>query len=388
MVLNQHTPSMDNWMGHKQEGAMRYQRGEYDLALASFRASLNPEFSVTCPSAEKQIILSNIVACRLKLGGPAQSEAAVEDAKQCIALNPRWSKGHVRLASAYIALGNHSNDACNSLQRALSIDPGNSLARQMLMRELRRDHIQAQSERRQQEQTEVSPSAPFEDETTNSYNHHSHPTPTVPPEEEDYSTQQQQQQSMYNDVPPTSSSYQNPFGSTNANVNDSQQQQQQQQHNDDLDESLSWSDWIKFYWNCLKTWFQTQPEDIKTIFKLMVTLLLLYLFCGGRFGLGSSGPTNRGNYEIGNAYDRYRTQGSSGGYGTSGTTSTGYSNYAQSTTHDSYDYMNTPPRRRRSTTSSFHMPNLFDGSFTSILVLSGFAYFCHQQGINPFQAIW
>jgi len=82
MVLNQHTPSMDNWMGHKQEGAMRYQRGEYDLALASFRASLNPEFSVTCPSAEKQIILSNIVACRLKLGGPAQSEAAVEDAKQ------------------------------------------------------------------------------------------------------------------------------------------------------------------------------------------------------------------------------------------------------------------------------------------------------------------
>ena len=85
MVLNQDTewsPSMDNWMGHKQQGTMWYQREEYEHALASFRASLNPEFSARCPSVEKQIILSNIVACRLKLGGPAQFEAAVQDAKQ------------------------------------------------------------------------------------------------------------------------------------------------------------------------------------------------------------------------------------------------------------------------------------------------------------------
>ena len=51
----------------------------------------------------------------------AQAEAAVNDAKQCIALNPQWAKGHVRLASAYIAQGGHSNDACNSLQTALTI---------------------------------------------------------------------------------------------------------------------------------------------------------------------------------------------------------------------------------------------------------------------------
>ena len=57
---------------------------------------------------------------------------------QCIALNPNWSKAHIRLASAYIAQGDHSNDACQALQRALSLDPSNKVARQMLVNELRR----------------------------------------------------------------------------------------------------------------------------------------------------------------------------------------------------------------------------------------------------------
>lgn len=69
-------------MGHKQQGSAHYQREHYEEALASFRAALNPDFTVPCPRAEKQIILSNIVACRLKIGGLPQAEAAVEDAKQ------------------------------------------------------------------------------------------------------------------------------------------------------------------------------------------------------------------------------------------------------------------------------------------------------------------
>ena len=121
------SPAASSWLQHKQQGRVSYESGQYEEALASYRAALNPEYE--CPAIEAQILRSNVVACRLKLGGVAQADAAVQDAKQCIALNPSWAKGHVRLASAYIALGGgHSNDACNALQTALRLDPSNQLA--------------------------------------------------------------------------------------------------------------------------------------------------------------------------------------------------------------------------------------------------------------------
>lgn len=128
-----------SWLSHKNRGKELYERQQYAEALQEYQAALHPVREA--PRQEQQIILSNIVACRLKLGD--QAEEAVKEAKQCVALNPSWAKGHVRLASAYVALGGHSNDACNELQTALRLDPGNTLARQMLMRELRRDHAAA-----------------------------------------------------------------------------------------------------------------------------------------------------------------------------------------------------------------------------------------------------
>jgi len=74
---------------------------------------------------------------------PFQAEAAVATAKKCIVLNDQWAKEHVRLASAYIALGlnGNSNDACNALKRALQLEARNPTARDMLIRVLRsRDH--------------------------------------------------------------------------------------------------------------------------------------------------------------------------------------------------------------------------------------------------------
>lgn len=125
-----------SWLSHKNRGKELYERAQYAEALQEYQSALDPVLEA--PRQERQIILSNIVACRLKMGGCI--EEAVREAKQCVTLNPAWAKGHVRLASAYIALGGHSNDACNTLQTALRLDPGNSMARQMLMRELRRDH--------------------------------------------------------------------------------------------------------------------------------------------------------------------------------------------------------------------------------------------------------
>ena len=121
---NQNTRGNDSgmgWRGWKERGAQAYSRGEYAVALQAYSQALHQGDAV--PIRDRQLLLSNMVACRLQLGGPAQGEAAVANAKQCIALNDLWAKGHLRLASAYIALGeqasnndnttNYSNDACN-----------------------------------------------------------------------------------------------------------------------------------------------------------------------------------------------------------------------------------------------------------------------------------
>jgi iron only hydrogenase large subunit-like protein len=81
------------WQGHKQQGREYYEEGDYGEALTSYRATLNPDFR--CPAVDAQIIRSNICTCRLKIGGSAQADAAVQDAKQCVEMNPSWAKGHV-----------------------------------------------------------------------------------------------------------------------------------------------------------------------------------------------------------------------------------------------------------------------------------------------------
>jgi len=259
------------------------------------------------------------VACRLKIGGAVQAAAAVEEAKQCVALNESWAKGHVRLASAYIALGDHSNDACNSLQRAVSLDPGNTQARQMLMRELRRDHISAR---------EASTTFATSSTTT--------PTPTAPPED------------LLDE--PT------------------------------LEESLSWTDHLKFYYMQAVTYYQSQSEDRKNLIKVALVILALYVAFGGRFGLdqlfSGNHHENRGNYEAGNAYDRYYNRQQS--YGDSNS----YSSNHRRAHESEYEY-----RPRQSSSQSFHFPNLFDGSPQSMICLAGIAYLCYRNGINPFQVI-
>ena len=226
-------------------------------------------------------------------------------------MNESWAKGHVRLASAYIALGGRSNDACNSLQRALSLDPGNTQARQMLMRELRRDHINARES----------------------------VTPTAPPEEQ----------------------LDEPI----------------------LEDSLSWTDHLKMYYMQAVTWYHSQSDDRKNLMKVGLVILLLYVAFGGRFGLDqlfSANPhENRGNYEVGNAYDRYykrRNYGDRDSYASGDHRRTSY--------EPEYEYR---PRQQSSRGSSFHFPNLMDGSPQSMLCLAGIAYLCWRNGINPFQVI-
>lgn len=261
-----------------------------------------------------------MVACRLKIGGQNQARAAVDEAKQCIALNESWAKGHVRLASAYIALGGHSNDACNSLQRAIALDPSNTVARQMLMKELRRDHIDS----RQRSTTPGSATT-------------SHPPPTAPPEEDILEEE------------PT--------------IND-------------IDESLSWNDRLKSYYVQTISWYHSQTDDAKNFMQVGLVILALYVAFGGRFGLdrifSGSHHQHQGNYEAGNAYDRYRRSASDNSHDSK-----------RSPYQDDYSYDSYQPRQQHST-GRF---NLFSGSPTSVVILCAGLYFCHRNGINPFHAI-
>ena len=160
------TTSSTDWIGWKERGTQAFNRADYDIALHAYAQATHQGSNNTGPSTlDRQILLSNMVACRLKLGGKAQAEAAVVTAKKCIALNDKWAKAHVRLGSAYIMLGGdestYSNDACNALQLALQLSGGNNpTARDMLVRELRSRDRRHNSSSNSSSSSTPSPSAP------------------------------------------------------------------------------------------------------------------------------------------------------------------------------------------------------------------------------------
>ena len=73
---------LSSWTAYKNQGKQRYESGQFQEALQSYNSALHPDLASSMPDMERQIIISNMVACRLKIGGRAQAEAAVENAKQ------------------------------------------------------------------------------------------------------------------------------------------------------------------------------------------------------------------------------------------------------------------------------------------------------------------
>mmetsp|Transcript_5626 Transcript_5626/g.9226 ORF Transcript_5626/g.9226 Transcript_5626/m.9226 type:complete len:408 (-) Transcript_5626:940-2163(-) len=370
------------WTEFKDAGKIAFSQGNFDLALSSYLNALEELTSEerrdgSDKSNDKQILLSNVVACRLKIGGDAMTTQAVEEAKQCIALNNQWPKAHIRLASAYIALGGRSNDACQSLQRAISLDRSNKVAREMLIREMRgRDN---------NERNNGSGS-------TGNSSDGGDPSSHTPEEETSHPNRAEQQSPSHN--------------SSNRNNTDGIDV-------DDIDQPSSYesiSERFQYYVTKSVTWYQNQSEDMQTILKVSFALLILYVALGGRFGLEYVfQKQRRGNYGHGNAYERYNSAArSSDSYGYVSesssanraqrrTESSGYNDrtnpqnnqyYSRYSQHDDEQYYEPRQTRgsRRSTT--FHMPNLFDGSFTSLIILFIISTICHRFGVNPFQVFW
>jgi len=353
-----------SWRAHRDNGKRHYQTGNYEAALTSYRAALTTTTSMGGPGAQdRQVLLSNIVACRLHIGGAAQARAAIQDAKQCIALNPNWSKGHVRLAAALLALdeanssngrrvNEHSNEACNSLQTALRCDPGNAVARQMLLRELRRDHRDDDTNRRSssnQDANELRPPPPHNP-------HYQGP---------DISSRQQASRALYDEL-------------------------------DDVDtDTLTWRDRCQYSITRALAWYHQQSETVQTLLKIMAVLIVLYVAFGGRFGLDTLlfGSRPAANYQSGNAYQEYyqsQTQGTTG-------SSSSYSSSSYNTNHhhgtyhnpnDSYSSYGSAPRSRNSRSGSWGGFSLMNGSMENLAVMGALLYGCMQFGINPMRAMW
>lgn len=297
---------------------------------------------------------------------------------QCININKKWAKGHIRLASAYIALGGHSNDACNALQHALRLDPGNPTARDLLVKELRRERSSPEVSASQQNQPEGGSTGP---EPGSSGSHTQ--TSSMPPRNEASS----------------------------------------RHRTSDVDDSISWADWIQFHWQRTQQWYTMQPETTRTFLKAFMLLILLYVSFGGRFGLQGSGvtPLSRRyeSHETGENYyynERHRREDETSSYSRSYSgarneeyDSFGYQDYGNSfKSRDRFDssdrqfyqdsrrrpsynddFYSSPYRRQnyRSSQGMFNVRNIFDGSITGMILLGGILYLGHRAGVNPMQAM-
>ncbi len=154
--------SESSWQSLRIIGRQHYDNGEYDAAFYAFRHAYTKmkqqqqQSLGRISNEELQFMLSNVIACRLQIGGLIHLQTAIEESKECIAINPTWSKAYIRLASSYMALrtydsqrrgasnenhttvNNYSNDICNALQTAIRYDTNHTTAaKQMLLQELR-----------------------------------------------------------------------------------------------------------------------------------------------------------------------------------------------------------------------------------------------------------
>ena len=243
------------------------------------------------------------------------------------------------------------------------------------------------------------------------------PPPSAPPEDYDDSRRHQQQQNdrRHHAAPDISEEDRARPGQETPLYNpyrggQEPRQRQQPRHQQQApldDDSLTLQDRIIFHFQRARMWYFSQSEDIRNLLLLLVGLIGLYVAFGGRFGLerlGNHQGRRRGNYHSGNAYDQYYEGQRRSSHGE--TQRGDY--YDQSSSYQKYNHGNRYASNQRekdeyystgssreygregslsSLWSSFHLPNLFDGSFRSMTILGGIAYVCHRNGINPMQII-
>ena len=74
------------WTESKDAGKLAFSQGNFESALSKYLTALeqlsSEERRDGSDKSDKQILISNVVACRLKIGGEDMATQALEDAKQ------------------------------------------------------------------------------------------------------------------------------------------------------------------------------------------------------------------------------------------------------------------------------------------------------------------
>jgi hypothetical protein len=295
------------WKHWKQQAKEFYQRNDYHDALQAYRRCLLCDDLVD--PIERSVILGNMVACRLQLGGPAHSRAAVTDARECVRLNPTWAKAHWRLGSALSATdGESSNEACNALQTCLRLDANFPGAKQLLLQELRRRDPTTATRTAAASEESRTPTGQSSTENTN-------PPPPQNPNYHPSSEDERRRRTVH--APP-----------------------------DEMDDGIPWRDRLSMMYTRLSQAYASQTDSVRSLWQVAAVLLLLYVAFGGRFGFeylfssnsqpqrpSASYNSHDATYET---YGRHPRDYSQGGGGDSYESSHRGSSSSTSSTDDSY----------------------------------------------------
>lgn len=104
---------------YKAQGNKHFAAKEFDKAIEQF------SLAIDASDAPNHVLYSNRSACYASL---KDFSKALDDAQQCVSINPSWAKGYNRVGAAQYGLG-QLDEAKNSYSKALELDPANAMAK-------------------------------------------------------------------------------------------------------------------------------------------------------------------------------------------------------------------------------------------------------------------
>lgn len=104
---------------YKQQGNAAFAAKKYEEAIELFTKAI--EVSET----PNHVFYSNRSACYASL---KKFRQALNDASECVKINPSWPKGYTRMGAAHLGLGD-LDDAESNYKKALELDPSNKIAK-------------------------------------------------------------------------------------------------------------------------------------------------------------------------------------------------------------------------------------------------------------------
>lgn len=120
---------------YKQQGNAAFAAKNYEEAIDLFTKAIE------VAETPNHVFYSNRSACYASL---KKFTEALNDASECVKINPTWPKGYTRMGAAHIGLGD-LDDAETNYKKALELDPANKIAQEGL------DQVKRVQESRQQQ---------------------------------------------------------------------------------------------------------------------------------------------------------------------------------------------------------------------------------------------